>query len=305
MRRVRVHVGWHYILRHEPPPSPVHEGLFTETDPPQPPRGSLRQLRPPPLPPPRHLPLLLLGRHRGGRAVGHRPALGLDGRDPSSARLPGRRPLRVRGGRATRRAAGRHPADRSGSRSSARTASPCTSSSSLCTSTRRAAAWSTYAFAPDESRLATVTHASRSPASGSTPSGASTGSTVTDMGVTAVSGALAEAGVGRGGFQAAFCGTAYGGVATGHKVLGALGMTGMPIVDVEAGCASGAAALMLGAAAITGRAVRHGGCLRGGEDAAGHHPFLLLRPLAGRSGLRGHAGLLRPAGPTIHDGHRA
>ena len=73
---------------------------------------------------------------------------------------------------------------------------------------------------------------------------------ITDMGVTAVRAALAEAGVGRGGFQAAFCGTAYGGVASGHKVLGALGMTGMPIVDVEAGCASGGAALMLAASAI-------------------------------------------------------
>ena len=62
--------------------------------------------------------------------------------------------------------------------------------------------------------------------------------------------ALREAGVGKGGFQAAFCGTAYGGVATGHKVLSRLGMTGMPIVDVEAGCASGGAALMLAAAAI-------------------------------------------------------
>lgn len=73
---------------------------------------------------------------------------------------------------------------------------------------------------------------------------------VTDMGVTAVRAALAEAEVERGGFQAAFCATAYGGVASGHKVLGALAMTGMPIVDVEAGCASGSAALMLGAAAI-------------------------------------------------------
>jgi acetyl-CoA acetyltransferase len=71
-----------------------------------------------------------------------------------------------------------------------------------------------------------------------------------DMGARAVRAALAEAEVGRDGFQAAFCGTAYGGVATGHKVLGSLGMTGMPIVDVEAGCASGSAALMLGGAAI-------------------------------------------------------
>src|SRR3954468_18828780 len=82
------------------------------------------------------------------------------------------------------------------------------------------------------------------------PFGRFDGLTTTDMGVVAVRAALSEAGVGRGGFQAAFCGTAYAGVASGHKVLGALGMTGMPIVDVEAGCASGSAALMLAAGAI-------------------------------------------------------
>jgi acetyl-CoA acetyltransferase len=74
--------------------------------------------------------------------------------------------------------------------------------------------------------------------------------TITDMGVTAVRGALADAQVSKGGFQAAFCATAYGGVASGHKVLSRVGMTGMPIVDVEAGCASGGAALMLAAASI-------------------------------------------------------
>ena len=72
--------------------------------------------------------------------------------------------------------------------------------------------------------------------------------TVTDMGVHAVRAALAEAGDPR--FQAAFCGTAYSGVAAGHKVLGALARTGVPIVDVEAGCASGGAALQLAAGAI-------------------------------------------------------
>ena len=72
----------------------------------------------------------------------------------------------------------------------------------------------------------------------------------TDMGVHAVRAALTEAGIERGGFQAAFCGTAYGGVASGHRVLGALGLTGGPIVDIEAGCASGAAALALAAGAI-------------------------------------------------------
>lgn len=86
------------------------------------------------------------------------------------------------------------------------------------------------------------------------------GVSATEMGVAAVRAALAEAGLGRGGFQAAFCGTAYGGVASGHRVLGAIGMTGMPIVDVEAGCASGAAALMLAASSI----------------AAGHYDTVLV-----------------------------
>ncbi len=80
------------------------------------------------------------------------------------------------------------------------------------------------------------------------PFGRFDGVTNTDMGVHAVRAALAEAG--NPVFEAAFCGTAYGGVASGHKVLGALARTGMPIVDVEAGCASGGAALQLAAGAI-------------------------------------------------------
>lgn len=71
----------------------------------------------------------------------------------------------------------------------------------------------------------------------------------TAMGATAVRQALDEAGPGST-FQAAFCGTAYGGVAAGHRVLGELALTGGPIIDVEAGCASGAAALAMAAAAI-------------------------------------------------------
>jgi acetyl-CoA acetyltransferase len=71
---------------------------------------------------------------------------------------------------------------------------------------------------------------------------------VTDLGVHAVRAALAEAGNPR--IDAAFCGTAYSGVAAGHRVLGALARTGIPIVDIEAGCASGGAALQLAAGAI-------------------------------------------------------
>jgi acetyl-CoA acetyltransferase len=80
------------------------------------------------------------------------------------------------------------------------------------------------------------------------PFGRFDGVTVTDMGVAAVRGALADAGNPR--FEAAFCATVYSGVAAGHKVLGALGLTGVPIVNVEAGCASGGAALMLAANAV-------------------------------------------------------
>ena len=80
------------------------------------------------------------------------------------------------------------------------------------------------------------------------PFGRFDGVSNTEMGVHAVRAALAEAGDPT--FDAAFCGTAYGGVASGHKVLGALARTGMPIVDIEAGCASGGAALQLAAGAI-------------------------------------------------------
>jgi len=82
------------------------------------------------------------------------------------------------------------------------------------------------------------------------PFGRHGATTATAMGVEAVRGALRDAAWTDRTPPAAFCGTAYGGVASGHRVLGALGLTGGPIVDVEAGCASGAAALALAASAI-------------------------------------------------------
>ncbi len=82
------------------------------------------------------------------------------------------------------------------------------------------------------------------------PFGRFEGVTGTDMGVVAVRAALDEAAVDVHHLDAAFCGTAYGGVAAGHRVLGALAGTGIPIYDVEAGCASGGAALQLAAASI-------------------------------------------------------
>ncbi len=75
--------------------------------------------------------------------------------------------------------------------------------------------------------------------------------TGTAMGVAAVRAALDDAGIGVRDVQAAYCGTVYGGVASGHRVLGQLAGTGIPIYDVEAGCASGGAALQLAAAAVS------------------------------------------------------
>ena len=49
------------------------------------------------------------------------------------------------------------------------------------------------------------------------PFGRFDGVSTTDMGVVAVRAALDEAGIGKGDFQAAFCGTAYGGVVMGYK----------------------------------------------------------------------------------------
>ena len=71
-----------------------------------------------------------------------------------------------------------------------------------------------------------------------------------DLGVRAVRAALADAGSPR--FDVAYCATAYTGIAAGHRVLGRLGLTGCGIYDIEAGCASGAAALALARADIDG-----------------------------------------------------
>ncbi len=74
--------------------------------------------------------------------------------------------------------------------------------------------------------------------------------TAVDLGAIAARDAIADAGIDRRSISAAFCATAYGGVAAGHRVLGRLAMTGGPIIDVEAGCASGGAALQLATEAV-------------------------------------------------------
>lgn len=70
------------------------------------------------------------------------------------------------------------------------------------------------------------------------------------MGSVAVKRALADAQISLKNIQAAFCGNVFNTTCTGHNVLSTIGMTGIPIVNVENACASGASAFRLAFQAI-------------------------------------------------------
>ncbi len=82
------------------------------------------------------------------------------------------------------------------------------------------------------------------------PFGRFAGKTYVDIGKEAVYQALADAGIPWKQVEAAFCGTVYTGSTSGLRVLAQVGLTGIPIVDVENACASGGSALRLGYQAI-------------------------------------------------------
>ena len=64
-----------------------------------------------------------------------------------------------------------------------------------------------------------------------------------DMGREAVVAALKDANVSWSEVQAAYCARMYLPATSGARILTTIGMTGIPIADVEAACASGAVAL--------------------------------------------------------------
>lgn len=66
-----------------------------------------------------------------------------------------------------------------------------------------------------------------------------------DFGSEAILNALKDAGMEWREMQAAFCGSVYQGTCSGHQVLKEIGMTGIPIVNVENACSSGASAFRL------------------------------------------------------------
>lgn len=66
-----------------------------------------------------------------------------------------------------------------------------------------------------------------------------------DFGSEAILNALKDAGMEWKEIQAAFCGSVYQGTGSGHQVIKEIGMTGVPIVNVENACSSGASAFRL------------------------------------------------------------
>lgn len=66
-----------------------------------------------------------------------------------------------------------------------------------------------------------------------------------DLGSEAILEALSHAGMEWNEIQAAFCGSVYCGTAAGHQTIDKIGATGIPIVNVENACSSGASGFRL------------------------------------------------------------
>ncbi len=75
------------------------------------------------------------------------------------------------------------------------------------------------------------------------------------MGATASAAALADAGIGYGDVQQAYAGYVYGDSTAGQKMLYRLGMTGIPIFNVNNNCSTGSTALYLARQAVASGAV--------------------------------------------------
>jgi acetyl-CoA acetyltransferase len=73
---------------------------------------------------------------------------------------------------------------------------------------------------------------------------------LSDLGWPAVKAAVADANIESRKIQAAFCGTALGGMMSGQRVMGRIGLTGIPIANIENACSSSSTAFRQGVMAI-------------------------------------------------------
>lgn len=71
-----------------------------------------------------------------------------------------------------------------------------------------------------------------------------------ELGAMAVVSALKDAAMEWKKMEAAFCGNCYEGVGSGHRVIGQIGFTGIPVVNIENACSSGLSAFRLAYQAV-------------------------------------------------------
>jgi acetyl-CoA acetyltransferase len=90
---------------------------------------------------------------------------------------------------------------------------------------------------------------------GMIPFGRHYGKDTVDLAWPAVKQALTDAGIDRSKIDMTFCGSSYGGMLTGQRILTRLGMSGPPIINIENACSSGSTALF-----EARRAVGNGDC---------------------------------------------
>lgn len=88
------------------------------------------------------------------------------------------------------------------------------------------------------------------------PFGRFDGKSAVDMGVEAALDALDDAGLTWHDVDALYCTHMYAGTGAGHRIATALGGTGIPILNIENACSSGAAGVLMGRQAI--EAAEHG-----------------------------------------------
>ena len=78
---------------------------------------------------------------------------------------------------------------------------------------------------------------------GMVPFGRYPDATHADIAVPAILAAMEDANIPREAIETVYCGSSFGGMLTGQRVLRELGMTGPPVVNVENACSSGSTAI--------------------------------------------------------------
>jgi acetyl-CoA acetyltransferase len=85
---------------------------------------------------------------------------------------------------------------------------------------------------------------------GMIPFGKYPGKTISDLAWPAVKAAVADAGIEPRRIQAAYCGTVFSGMMAGQRILARIGLSGIPITNVENACSSSSTALRQAVLAI-------------------------------------------------------